>query len=395
MIPFAEKTGALDDTPLLQAQTLVFEHGEGLLMAPLPDKVQADGVSLYQYLRHVERQKGLQELKRVLYVAVTRGRSSVTLLSKVAVDEEKGEIRTAREDAFLSSLLESLTPAEHARLREFVAAQGTKSENLEGEGREGGSREGEETDERPWLWSGLPINANVMRWDLAVPVPWQRVRAANDESAKNEAERASALAQEAPFWRRRAKANSAAAVTELMATFADVQADVERQLGLFLHEGVEANSDGERLAAFVNRGWREFAVTWLAEAGVTAESIPAGIERLELCFKHLLHTERGRWIMQARPAMALEWSLSQRVDEHDVVSHRLDRCFIEDNTIWIVDFKVSHLAHHSEADIWAAYGEQGERYRGVIEAGWGKNTAEIGAIRFGLYFPETDRWVAC
>jgi ATP-dependent exoDNAse (exonuclease V) beta subunit len=407
-IPFAEKTGALDDNPLLQVQPVVFEQGEGLLIAALPDRVEDTGPHLYQYLRYLNREKGLQELKRVLYVAVTRGKKSVTLLSKISVNTEQESARSARADAFLSSLMESLTTHERESFDDFVSAQSAQPDT---ERSDQSSDEAAETDketgatatseEKPWLYSGLPQNADLTRLDPAALLPWEQVIAAGHTTAywsqalaewAGPAVLSNPLAGQCPAEWRRKRGNSTAATGELLAEIIAPAECVERECGVYLHGVLERYPTLSALSDFAKQGWQEHARAVLDQAGVRSEQIEACCERLQHCLRNLCTSDRGRWIMAARESTRVEWPLA--VHKGDGVKQlRVDRCFFEDQCFWIIDFKLSQLAHQSDAVILSQYGAQMQGYVEAILAGWGGSEPSDLVVRYGLYFPETDRWV--
>lgn len=397
-IPFAEKTGALDDNPLLQVQPVVFDEGEGLLMAALPDRVEDAGPQLYQYLRYLNREKGLQELKRVLYVAVTRGKKSVTLISKVSVDAEQETHRSARGDAFLSSLMDSLTKAERGQLEAFVCAQAAQmnTEICDAE-----SASDEMQAEKPWLLTGMPLNADVSRLAPEDLLPWEQVIAKGHETpfwSKVLADWAGPATLADPFkgacpeaWRRK-RGNSTAATHALLAEIVAKPDEAERLCGTYLHSVLEAHQDVMALASLLAGDWREDAEQWFQCAGLSAVQTHQCCERLARCLDNLLASERGQWIMAKRDTTRVEWPLSV-VQSGGVKQLRVDRCFFEGDCFWIIDFKLSHWARHSDADILEHYGEQLRGYVSAVKAGWGGERGEDLSVRFGLYFPETDRWV--
>lgn len=398
-IPFAEKTGALDDNPLLQVQPVVFEDGEGLLMAALPDRVEDVGPQLYQYLRYLNREKGLQELKRVLYVAVTRGKKSVTLVSKISVDAEQETYRSARGDAFLSSLMDSLSAQERTRLAGFVGDQSARMMQDAGEA-EAANTTNEE--EKPWLLSAMPLNADVSRLAPEALLPWEQVIAQGHETAfwsQALAEWAGPNTLIDPFkgecpeaWRRK-RGNSTAATGELLAEIVAKPDDTERLCGTYLHNLLEANRDVSALAQLAERDWETDAEQWFASQGLDDGQIMQCCERLMQCLDNLMMSERGQWIMAARDTTRVEWPLS--VVQVDGVKHlRIDRCFFEDDAFWIIDFKLSHWAHHSDTEILAHYGDQLRGYVEAVKSGWGNGSDADLDVRFGIYFPETDRWVS-
>jgi ATP-dependent exoDNAse (exonuclease V) beta subunit len=419
-IPFAEKTGALDDNPLLQVQPIVFEQGEGLLMAALPDRATDTGPHLYHYLRYLNREKGLQELKRVLYVAVTRGKKRVTVLSKVSVDVEKEAMRSAREDAFLASVAASLSLTECEQLDAFVAdvvaqhngdspqgvcaptaAELSASAPVEEYGDEQfGALAAGLSGEKPWLLEGLPLNADVERLSPSALLPWEQVIAAAEcetgfwtrELAQwsGPATLNDPLAGSCPEAWRRKRGNSTAATGALLSEMLTGPDESERLCGTYLHSWLEGypNSEGiDRLAA---QDWARDARAWFAQAGLPVDQIQVCCRRLKTCLKNLQETDNARWIMAPRPTTRVEWSLAIAASE-GTKQLRIDRCFIEDDCFWIIDFKLSHLAHQSDSAILAYYGDQLRSYVKAVRAGWDDNGDNPLTVRFGIYFPENDR----
>ena len=106
-IPFLEKTAGQDMPELLRWQTVLLDNTPqftnkqstkqaslGLLMSPMPER-QTEKNPLYRYLGELQAEKALHELKRLLYVAITRGRQAVYL--SFAVTSGNSEVEQVEE----------------------------------------------------------------------------------------------------------------------------------------------------------------------------------------------------------------------------------------------------------------------------------------------------------
>jgi hypothetical protein len=124
----------------------------------------------------------------------------------------------------------------------------------------------------------------------------------------------------------------------------------------------------------------------LVRAGVDSASIDRAVERVHAVLANTLADERGRWVLSASHAGAVnEWPLTVRSGDH--FRHLvIDRSFVcEQGMRWIIDYKTSSHEGGDRAQFIASeslrYAPQLQAYRQAFAA------LETRTIRTALYFP--------
>ncbi len=165
-----------------------------------------------------------------------------------------------------------------------------------------------------------------------------------------------------------------------------------RHVGSLVHEELERVArHGLSLAtAFEGResSWRHRLQEW----GVSAQQLPAAIDRARRALKATALDPRGQWLFTtAHEDARSELDLSTLVHGR-VVSARIDRTFIDEAGIrWIIDYKTSE---HEGTDLDAFLDREQERYRAqlVHYAALLAEREPRRVIRLGLYFPLHSAW---
>jgi ATP-dependent helicase/nuclease subunit A len=313
-------------------ETIPTEGHSNLLLAPVEPR-GADPDRLQTYIAGLEKRRNEYELQRLLYVAATRAREQLHLVTPLPQQDDDGRYRMPVAGSLLALLWPRLGNA-------LVAAAVPASE---GNG-----------DARPPSLRRLTAG-----WRSPEPPP-------------------DALAGEAP------EGLEEPAETEEGIEF-DWAGEVVRVVGTVTHryleriaaEGVD-RWDPARLAAEASR-----METMVAEAGVPAARREAAANQVRMALANTLADERGRWILAARDEAARSEFGVAGVAAGRVVRRRIDRCFLDDGVRWIVDFKVSP---HEGLDLDAFVAAQTRRYRPQLE--------EYARLLAALYPHERDRRVA-
>jgi ATP-dependent exoDNAse (exonuclease V) beta subunit len=128
----------------------------------------------------------------------------------------------------------------------------------------------------------------------------------------------------------------------------------------------------------------------LAEAGISPPDLDPLSARCMKAIESTLADPRGRWILDAGHGEARsERGISGYVDGR-LVQGVVDRSFVDDGTLWIVDFKAGrHEGGGLETFLdreQARYREQLERYAVLLAPD------HDGPVRLGLYFPQHAGW---
>ena len=108
IVPGLDRVGRADESPLLRWLKVPGQGGNRLIVAPMAETGAAEKNPLHAWLGRVEREKLLQEKRRLLYVAATRAERSLHLLGTCAVEHDEAtgvhSLRAPNEGSALSLL---------------------------------------------------------------------------------------------------------------------------------------------------------------------------------------------------------------------------------------------------------------------------------------------------
>jgi ATP-dependent exoDNAse (exonuclease V) beta subunit len=318
-----------DRDPLLAWQ----EQDDKLLLAPIPGAGQSKD-PIYGYLSRLELRKAQFEMMRLLYVAVTRAREQLHLLSTVKVDGS-GAIAKPSSKSFLGLLWKMAG-------NRFIPADSPLERSAEGQVRE--------------------IRRFTAGWQMPFPPPsagWRRTPVDPAEMA------------EVSFdW--------------VGNTLRHIGTAVHAFLRRIAREGVEV-WDHARV-----REHRNTYRTVLANLGVPSRETNGAVDRIESALLQVLRDPRGRWVLDRHDAGESEFEITGILDGQEYRAI-IDRTFIDAQGVrWIIDYKSSS---HEGSDIEAFLDNEKERYRAQLER-YGRLLAhqESRPIRLALYFPLLNGW---
>jgi ATP-dependent exoDNAse (exonuclease V) beta subunit len=317
------------------------------------DDRQKTGPTLYNYLNWLQKGREAAELRRLLYVGVTRARCRVWLsgLGKVESYDEAG-LGWPNSTSPLGILREALIDEviEHAARSDGVLS------DIES--------------------SAAALNsAGCNLWRL--PSSWF--------SGQNSDEDANTLVPEPQALNPKESAS--------------VQSNghfVERTVGVVVHRALELLSQREALPSGVDAAVRRGLQFGLIDNGLAGDALAAALINAEAMIAATLKDERGRWILKQHEAAHSELVLMSRERGGEAVQNVIDRTFIDQATgyRWLIDYKTSRpheaetqqqfLAREAEH-----YLGQLKRYRTLIEA----FDATATVIRTALYFPADSLWL--
>jgi ATP-dependent exoDNAse (exonuclease V) beta subunit len=303
-----------------------------LLFAPIPETgTDEDRNSVYRYLSRLEQQKFEFEAIRLLYVAVTRARTTLHLLGCAAFKSD-GE-PAAAPGSFLRALWPVLAP-HYAALRPSGHAV-----------------------EAPATAAPLPLRRLAESWRVPEPPPpvrWNR----QDEAAADAPE----IAYE---W----------------------VGDALRHVGTVVHTFLarigRAGAEGWDLAAV--RTSEAIIRAMLRNLGVSDAELQSSAEQVIAALMQAISDERGRWILGAHDDARCELAISGVIAGR-VVDAVIDRTFLDSRGVrWIIDYKTgAHAGGGLEqflANEKRRYQAQLERYATLLSAN------DDRTVRLGLYFP--------
>ena len=312
-----------------------------------------DSRTLYNYLNWLQKNKDQEELKRLLYVGVTRAKVAAYLTASIDLGDEEG-----LPEGVSGSLLRLLMSTEAASARVTVQSDADQTT---------GSQRSVDEPQRHSTHYRLTLDA-------------QRGM--------------QALAHEG------AEQPDLAATNTVNAAPISLGADnrVERIIGVVTHRALELAASEEsllsahdpRVQTWINQNLSHYALT-----PQCAERVNTRVSEL---VDRALTCDTGRWILAAQVDAQSELAIS-RVEAGEVKNYVIDRTFLDDRegVRWIIDYKTSEpLPGETVADFEA---RECDAYRGQL-----KNYVELicgmkweveAPIKAALYFPAIQHLSVC
>ncbi len=322
-------------TQLLNWRERVIGEHRDLLLAPMePVGTDTDdATTLSKYITLLGQESAAEESKRLLYVAATRARERLHLVTTMPEHDKKPEI---------GSLLSLLPQSVFARFPvqedpEIVSEVRPRRPNL--------------LRRLPENWT-LPASPAPLEFEARYPVESQI------ETRKH--------------------------------TFVRVGEDL-RRVGTVTHRFLQQIGE-EGLEAWSTDRILKLAPTvraLLAQEGTREADLIAAERRVREALRNTLADKHGRWILRKRESSHNEYALSATL-EAKRQSIKVDRTFVEDRTRWLIDYKTSD----QEGTITESYlREQIDKYRDDLQRYAAILHAFDGVpVRGGLYFPLLQRW---
>jgi ATP-dependent helicase/nuclease subunit A len=341
IVPGLERLPRGEDKRLLRWSTQIASNHAGLVVAPLAESGGRPN-ALYEWLKQQEREKLLQERRRLLYVAATRARRSLHLFGSTAVDD--GGSAPGLKSPKSQSMLGMLWPVVEL---EFYA-------RLADSGPPRGDAEAEPARDAPLR--RLPAG-----WRPPAPAPAPRI-----------AVRPAPTSPSVP------------------AVAFDWASQTARHVGTVVHRELQRLVASSPLPAFDGSGSRQRLQAELAELGVPSELRPAAIERVLEAVQAMLSDERGRWLLDAAHTQSVtELALSGR-DAAELLHVVIDRSFVSEGVRWLVDYKTSP---HEGGGLEEFLDREQQRYHEHLQR-YAQLARRLGPepVRVALYFPLQRAW---
>ncbi len=342
IVPALERLPGRDRPRLLHWLKLPHAGHDELVVAPVA-RTGADANPLYAWLEGLEREKLLQERRRLLYVAATRAERWLHLFGSASVlDHDEGpELRRPPSQSALGLLWPAVGPDFAARLATL------------------GDVAGEEAPERS---RAPPLRRVPDGWTPAPPPTAPRIE--------------SQLV--------------APAATTPTVEF-DWATETARHVGTVVHRELQRIGRDAVLPDPADRALRRRWQDELAELGVPQDRRTAAVERVASAVSRTLQHERGRWLLDGgHRESATELALTGRVGA-DIVRVVIDRTFVDAAGVrWIVDYKTSS---HEGAGLEEFLDREQQRYRPQLER-YAQLLRKLAPapVRLGLYFPLLAAW---
>jgi ATP-dependent helicase/nuclease subunit A len=341
-----------DDAPLFYSRALRGKDAnDAYLVAPNPGRSSEDdgpAQRLFDYMGDMAAAAQAHEQRRVLYVAATRARKSLHLFVGARLGETGGP--SPKKGSFAEILWEKVGPA---IARDFEILEEGIS----------GAEPAQHVERQPPLSPRLPVG-----WTLpSKPTVW-------DEGSHKS-----------------------------LPTEQVLQAPTERFEDAALH-GLEAMEGSvyhallarispnlARWEGLTDEARRKQVHVTARQAGIPGDALESSVDRVMALVAKTLASEQGRWLLQPRSNSENEFPLVGYYGGR-WVSVVLDRCFVDGDDLWIVDYKTAEIAG---ADVDARVNEEMNRHQdqlGRYRDAVSKHPLAVGKnIRRGLFLASLGR----
>ncbi|HEX4750224.1 MAG TPA: UvrD-helicase domain-containing protein [Bryobacteraceae bacterium] len=334
-------TQGLDKDLLIWAEELSEDGELQLRIAALPQSGKENAE--YDRVRDAIKEKEEHELKRVFYVACTRAKNELHLLTSNKSKKDGSGCYKASSGTFLNLIWETVRPDFEAILRRRVAAPKSQPETAA-------------SPETPLVrlpadWR-LPVFDSSVRWEAAVRPDTASSRQITFEWVRGNARHIGTV--------------------------------VHAFLNRMAEEGLEV-WNGTRL-----RGSQKLIASELSVRGVPAEELTETTRKVVTALANVLDTKRGCWILAQGVDARSEYAIRGRIQDK-LITGVIDRMFRDETgRLWIIDYKTGE---HKGGSRETFLNEEQRRYRPQLESyATLISRLEHGPIMLGLYFPLMDGW---
>ncbi len=362
ILPGLDKTTGGGDQPLLMWEEVARESNDNdfthvdLVVAPFipKSKNKADQVSIYDYLKSLEKQRADYEDARVLYVAVTRAERCLHLLG--AVSPNKDVELLPKKNTFLEILwpvvLNDFSKEKLAQMQSEVLKQ-----------------------------TASQLNVNLQDFvPKLVRLTKPEVPGLLQAGVTHEAQQGKAGSQ---FGSKSDEGED----DNVLVLEVDIGTLTHRYLELISKQGLDAwpVSRLEPLKLAMQR--------WFTGQGYAMSAASQGADAVLGLLKTTLQSPQGQWILQSRESASNELQIESLEDDRSQVRKKvIDRTFIEDDVRWIVDYKTKAITLETSLDE-ANLKQAAEAYRQQLE-GYAVLFADEGlSIQLAVYFVRTGQLV--
>lgn len=381
IVPALERTTRSDTTPLLNWTEIEDENGirEGMLLAPIQSKGD-EATHLNDYIASIKKKRTEAEIDRLFYVAATRARHSLHLIS-TATDLKGGEVKRAR-GSIMESAWKTVGPRfDHETTVRFAVTEQAESLSTAGNvvafPSTGTSRQ-----------ELVEIAASATRQETILRLP----------STFHPRERFSSQ----PFY-----GQQPASTTAQQPIQRPQGSLVARALGDTSHVFLETvakedtfqqKSSGEMVQSI--KDWQPRIANYARMQGLDDSQTKQVTGNVMRVLQTTLTSETGRWLLAPHPQADSERSFVIVPPAGIAEFMRVDRMFLAGETPlstgegyrWIVDFKTSERSIEIDAYLAsekAIYAEKMEAYATTAN----KTYMDNKPIMLALYYPLMDRLI--
>ena len=316
-LPSLQRTGGKDNQPLIRWRKRIDENGERqLLLAPKPATAETD--AFYNCLQADSKQQSKQEMQRLFYVACTR--ASRQLYLSTTLKRNTKDAYSVKEQSLLSIIWPQYS-------EQFI------TNNTE--------------DTSASIEQQITPTQGIWRQPLDSTLNYQQRWHNYEDSCEQ--------------------------ISESVAT---VKFDLNIEIGNLLHrslkqitiEGID-QWDTTR----INKQLKQWQAT-LLQQGFSEEQTNTAIEKINRGIETSINDETGRWILNNQHQHShVEYSIDYLDESGELHTGIIDRCFVDGDTCWIVDYKSSEPAEGQPLDEFkqqqiTQYSKQLNKYEQLLKA---------------------------
>jgi ATP-dependent exoDNAse (exonuclease V) beta subunit len=353
ILPGLDKATGGGDQPLLMWEEVPRESLDDdvadvdLVVAPFiyKSKNKAEQVSVYDYLKSLEKQRADYEDARVLYVAATRAERCLHLLG--VVSPNKDDELLPKKNTFLEILWPVV--AQEFSKEKIARSQGAlpkKANNQLG----------------AQLQDFVP---KLVR--LTNPAMPALLHATDSHELTQQAKQSQASGQSD-------KDND----DDALILEADIGTLTHRYLELIAKQGLDA-WPLVRLEPL-----KQAMQRWFTGQGYATSAANQAADAVLALLKTTLHSPQGQWVLQSREGASNELQIESLGDDKSQVRKKIiDRTFVEDGVRWIVDYKTTALDAGLDE---VALKQAAEAYRQQLQGYAALFADEVLSIQLAVYF---------
>ena len=344
ILPHLESGSANASPELLKWQEHIDQHQQtGLVMAPIKASTQTTD-PIYDAINRYESKKSLYERQRLLYVAVTRAKTSLHVFATVDVNDDD-TLKSPRNN----SALQLLWPLHETTFDQSRCTASTAHHSIDEEGHSSQDKSYRlPTDWRPQ--SDHPyhlIAPNIKPYAL-----------------QDKRQQAPIMTLDTYQW--------------------------QRALGITLHAELERISIHQSTVCMTSTSTR--VKRSLQQQGVDPASVIKATESILKCLSELQQDSRAQWLLwEKHPQAYSEYAITTIVNG-TVESLIIDRFIIDSHDqLWIIDYKTSQPGKGQTPQAFMEekqreYSKQLDGYAKAIQANYQQ------PIQLALYFPLIQGW---
>jgi ATP-dependent helicase/nuclease subunit A len=347
ILPGLARGSGIDESRLLMWMERPHGYHQDLLLAPVKEAGKADS-PIYNYLKRLEKEKQYYELGRLLYVATTRAKKYLHIITTAEPGNKDNDLTI--KEPLKNSLLMQLWPVAKDTVENALK---NKSPNHKVEKAVVQKKQLLlRRLKRDWL---MPLAPESIKWQTVYI----------DEQVKVE--------------------NPPVEYEWAGETIKHIGTVVHRCLQMMATEEYDS-WDGDDVSKLGH-----FHQLLLKQLGVNEKELNDAVRQVQLALTNILSDERGQWLFSKDHKQAKNEYAISGLYQGKVVNVILDRTFIDAEGIrWIVDYKTSR---HEGKDLDAFLDQQQQRYLPQLEKyGALIKSMENVPVKLGLYFPLLKGW---